>query len=340
MIIDENGNVGIGTIGRVPNASAKLHVQDGSVLFQGTTGATPVSGAGTRLMWIPAKAAFRAGEVTGTEWDDANIGSHSFAAGGWTTNARGNFSVALGDDTSTGFAGTSAFAAGSQSQANGTVSIALGDVAVATGDHSHAYGSSATANGGFSTAMGFYVTADGNSSMVLGRGVNNGARLGNGIDNSLAVGFNSTIPTVFVGPSAGAGKTGNVGVGTSTPLNGAPAVPTPDPTGGGNLDVNDIYLRSTGQWVSTAAGGGAAPLYMRCAYSANYGAGTGARLNFTGVRACHTDLGLDASCGYVANTSKTSLITGTLCTETTPGIARSAWCCHPSATPPPNPDTP
>ena len=34
---------------------------DGALLYNSTTGATPASGAGTRMMWIPDKAAFRAG---------------------------------------------------------------------------------------------------------------------------------------------------------------------------------------------------------------------------------------------------------------------------------------
>src|SRR4030067_1286233 len=51
----------------------------GVLLGSGTTGDTPASGAGTRIMWIPSKYAFRAGTVDGTHWDDANIGSWSVA---------------------------------------------------------------------------------------------------------------------------------------------------------------------------------------------------------------------------------------------------------------------
>ena len=52
-------NVGIGT----PTPQAKLHVADGPVVFTGGAGIpaspanTPVSGAGTRMMWYPDKAA-------------------------------------------------------------------------------------------------------------------------------------------------------------------------------------------------------------------------------------------------------------------------------------------
>jgi len=40
-----------------------------------------VEGAGTKLIWYPAKSAFRVGSVTGTKWDDANIATYSNALG-------------------------------------------------------------------------------------------------------------------------------------------------------------------------------------------------------------------------------------------------------------------
>jgi polyhydroxyalkanoate synthesis regulator phasin len=39
----------------------------------------------------------------------------------------------------------------------------------------------------------------------------------NSTANSLAIGFNSTVPTLFVGPSSGVGAYGNVGIGTTSP---------------------------------------------------------------------------------------------------------------------------
>lgn len=45
----------------------------------------PNTGAGTRMLWYPRKAAFRAGRVTGTQWNNANIGDYSFACGVNTT---------------------------------------------------------------------------------------------------------------------------------------------------------------------------------------------------------------------------------------------------------------
>src|SRR2546428_11923930 len=46
-----------------------------------SSGSIPATGTGTRMMWYPGKAAFRAGNVTGTQWDDATTGFGSFAVG-------------------------------------------------------------------------------------------------------------------------------------------------------------------------------------------------------------------------------------------------------------------
>jgi hypothetical protein len=66
LTVEASGNIGIGTT----DPLSLLHVTNGAILFDGTTGGTPESGTGTRMMWVPAKAAFRAGKVTGNLWDD------------------------------------------------------------------------------------------------------------------------------------------------------------------------------------------------------------------------------------------------------------------------------
>jgi hypothetical protein len=53
--------------------------------------------------------------------------------------------------------------------------------------------------------------------MVIGNGVRETQRLINNTSNSLAIGFNSTIPTLFVSSASGANTTGNVGIGTTAP---------------------------------------------------------------------------------------------------------------------------
>ena len=57
--------------------------KDAGLFVKGTygTGTIPATGAGVRLMWHPAKAAFRAGAVSGASWDEANIGAYSVAMG-------------------------------------------------------------------------------------------------------------------------------------------------------------------------------------------------------------------------------------------------------------------
>jgi len=93
-----NGKVGINTM----EPYTKLHMVDGTLLCEGSTGITPVNGssnqlgAGTRLMWIPAKGAFRAGIIDGTQWNNTSIGTNSWA-GGQDCVADASQSIAVGD---------------------------------------------------------------------------------------------------------------------------------------------------------------------------------------------------------------------------------------------------
>jgi len=83
----------------------------------------PVEGSGTRMMWYPKKAAFRAGSINGTQWDAANIGSYSVAIG-QNARASGDNSIAFGWNATA--AGSSTFAAGEDVTASGAASVALG----------------------------------------------------------------------------------------------------------------------------------------------------------------------------------------------------------------------
>lgn len=86
-------------------------------------GSVPVEGAGTRLIWYPKKAAFRAGTVAGTQWDAANIGNYSVAFG-QDVRASADASAAFGLRTTA--AQQSSFAAGEDNTASGAASVALG----------------------------------------------------------------------------------------------------------------------------------------------------------------------------------------------------------------------
>ncbi len=82
-----------------------------------------VSGAGTRMMWYPEKAAFRAGRVTGDDWDDANIGDYS-AVFGMENLALGEASFIAGSSNEDAGAGNAVF--GTMNTANGYYSIVAG----------------------------------------------------------------------------------------------------------------------------------------------------------------------------------------------------------------------
>jgi len=153
---------------------------DAAALFRGTygTGTIPVSGAGTRMMWYPKKAAFRVGYVVSTRWDDGNMGSYSVAMGK-NTQASGTASTALGNYAlASGYASTAmgmnTIASGSYSTAMGDGthagdgSTAMGSGTLASGDYSTAMGRSTEASGDYSAALGLETTASGNSSTAMG----------------------------------------------------------------------------------------------------------------------------------------------------------------------------
>ena len=132
-----NGNM-LEWSGTAWHASPTMTNANGAFLISGTSGTTPTTGSGTRMMWVPSKAAFRAGQVIGTEWNDANIGQYSVAFG-LEPIASGSVSMALGDEAT----------------ASGDVSLAVGDIVTASGDHSYALGTSTSTDGrAFSLAYG------------------------------------------------------------------------------------------------------------------------------------------------------------------------------------------
>ncbi|MBN1447064.1 MAG: hypothetical protein JXA28_03970, partial [Bacteroidetes bacterium] len=198
------GSVGIGTT--LPTAVLTVSGLDG-FLVKGTSGSgsIPTSGAGTRLMFYPKKAAFRAGEVTGTQWSDGNIGTHSTATG-YNTTASGDYSTAIGHQTNasgrastamgylTTVSGAYATAIGDMTNASGDYSTAIGALTVASGEYATATGYSTTASGSCSTAMGNHTTASGNYSTAIGNWVNTGSKMG-----SCVIGDNSTTTTFSAG---------------------------------------------------------------------------------------------------------------------------------------------
>jgi hypothetical protein len=144
------------------------------VLFTGGSGAIPATGAGKRLMWHPAKAAFRAGDAVSSEWDDFAVGTYSAALGRGTT-ASGSNSFAAGADTTA--SGQYATALGRGAVASGQGAFAVcpwstdgnGSGTTASGHGAVAIGQSNVSSGWLSTAFGFMTTASGDHSIAAGR---------------------------------------------------------------------------------------------------------------------------------------------------------------------------
>jgi Head domain of trimeric autotransporter adhesin len=175
------GKVGINTTA----PAAMLHVKDSSVLFTGATvlpitpGNTPVSGAGIRMMWYADKAAFRAGHVTGDDWDVTKIGVSSFAVG-YNTEAMGNYSSSMGFNskasgevsTAIGYFSTASgiysTAIGYNSRAINNYSTAIGYATIASGRYAIAMGNNTTALEDYSTATGYFTRASGENSTAMG----------------------------------------------------------------------------------------------------------------------------------------------------------------------------
>ena len=202
-----NGFVGIGTI----NPEFRLTIEtDGGIIAKGSNNAgadLTTSGVGTRMIWYPKKAAFRAGYVSGSQWDDSNIGSYSMAAGqstlasapysaafGGGTTASGANSVAMGISTTA--SGSSSIAMGQGSIAGGQASAAFGNGTTASGLGATAMGGNTTASGLYCTATGFTTTASGDYSTAMGRSAST-----NGKDGSFVIGDNSTSTFLLAGSS-------------------------------------------------------------------------------------------------------------------------------------------
>lgn len=160
---------GSGTIGlaRTPAGAFNLSDPNGFVAVSATLadGTMPVGGGGRRLMWVPSKGAFRAGEVTGTQWDSDNAGRLSVAFGqnavadgiasiaaGLLASATGTNSVAFGINTDA--SGNAAVAMGLNTRASGNQAVAIGRTAAAFGNNSFALGSSSQAVGERSFVFG------------------------------------------------------------------------------------------------------------------------------------------------------------------------------------------
>jgi len=210
---DSNKRLGIG----IDTPSDKIHLVGGGLLATGTTGGTPVSGSGTRLMWIPAKSAFRAGSVSGTEWDDANVGISSVVFG-YRGTASGDFSTCFGRQ---------GIVSGSMSTHfgyRGTVSLGysthFGYGGLVSGSYSTHFGRQGTVSGLMATHFGYLGMAAGDYSWVGGKYM----QLSSSATCSFAWGYHTSVVsltqpnTFYIFPG---GTVGKVAIGTTSPATSA-----------------------------------------------------------------------------------------------------------------------
>ncbi|HEU4560121.1 MAG TPA: tail fiber domain-containing protein [Longimicrobium sp.] len=113
-------------------------------------GIIPQTGAGERMMWHPYKGSFRAGGVSGSQWDDSSMGFYG-AAFGYNTIGTGNYS----------------FVSGYQSLAQASYSTAIGYTANANGTGAVAIGYRVTADANYSVAIGHRASANGFAGAIV-----------------------------------------------------------------------------------------------------------------------------------------------------------------------------
>lgn len=140
------------------------------------------------------------------------IGKCSFSLGN-SSSATGENSIALGYNALT--ISDHSFAVGYWSKADGLQSFAIGQNAYAK-SQAYAFGYYALANCNQSMAIGKYVETQSSGAIAIGWSTN-GYNLVNNKPYSLMVGFNSSVPTFYVGTSPSTSSAGKVGIGTSTP---------------------------------------------------------------------------------------------------------------------------
>lgn len=113
-----------------------------------------VINGGTRMMWIPNRAAIRAGTVHNDYWNIANVGLYSYAFGNGVRASNEN-----------------TLAVGSFSQATGLSAVAIGEQCTASGAASVAMGYHAHTN----VRMGSFVFGDRSTVDTIRAGVNHSA---------------------------------------------------------------------------------------------------------------------------------------------------------------------
>lgn len=221
LAIKNDGKIGIGTTAPL----SRTHVNNGNFLVtgDGTSPALEPTGAGTRLFFYPRKAALRAGDVSGTQWDDVNIGNFSVGLG-QNAQAKTDHSVSIGEGN---IAETNGFAVaiGRENHSTGFASLAMGHFSEASGHYAVSIGLRDTVSGFGASSMGSYnkVTSDYGFAAGLSNTVSGVSSMAVGNDN-FAPSFGETTignyATQYTVVNAGAVNTADrvftIGNGTGT----------------------------------------------------------------------------------------------------------------------------
>ncbi len=223
--------------------------------FSQTNSATMYNGGGNN--------AGTYGSYYGTNCDVTGIRSFG---GGYNSDVSGNYSVGLGYNANVG--GTYSFGFGRDTDVTGSYSIGLGYNSDATASFSTSIGTRTKATGSNTLAIGTDAKATVTKAFAIGVGYNTTYPLENNISNSLMVGFNSNLPTLFVGAGSGVGTYGKVGIATTTPSSSFEVA---------DVNGSDIDTKLNGFTLINGAGS-----------SLLFGNGSGAAYGEWGIEA-HTD---------------------------------------------------
>lgn len=137
--------------------------------------------------------------------------------------------------------GSQSYSFGVEALSSGTFTFAIGWYAKATANNSVSIGNYSETTGANSFAFGENVKTSAINNMTIGRGISTSVKLNNDSANSLMIGFNSNIPTFFIGASSGSGTTGNVGIGTTNTNGYKLAVK-------GNVIAEEIVVKLYASW--------------------------------------------------------------------------------------------
>lgn len=180
-----SNRVGIGT--QFPSAPFHAEVSSDAFLVTGlqTGGNIQDLNAGTRMVFHASKAAFRAGSVTGTQWNTSNVGEYSVALG-YNDIASGQSSFSVGQTNTV--SNSYAVGMGFNNTVSALAAVAIGEANTASGNYAVALGNNNSVTSAAGFAAGKNQLVGGTNAFTLGKG-----NTANGISSGAIGKANSTI---------------------------------------------------------------------------------------------------------------------------------------------------